>query len=703
MSDFNNFNFLDQATEVTDDMMFGIETEKKEENTMANIVSGIGITSAEEDEVPSIENMSSIIAMLNQQNSAKLEEEQALHEKENEEREKELEELEARRRQALLEEKIKKEKEEKEKILEQERLAEEELEREKNNKFFSKLFNKNKSSNNDSKSQETQIESKESLVSSLELKEQEKETQIETEKNVDTNKPSQIEDNSDKEIKDIKDNNIYVSPKEDRINNSESLDLTETFIKNNFESEEEIANSQSLFIEEPEEIINTIEENPDIQSKEENKDFVSYDKSIEIPEDELNKEIEKSAINSLEGEKEQKIIEEPSEVINETNNTQKEELEKEQKIIEEPSEVINETNNTQKEELEKEQKEDKPEKVEKKAKKKKEIHKKERVKKEKPKFSLKELKEKVNSFLNKKVISIPNISLPKLEKKVKPEVKKEHQVKPNSEEAKWKYIATHDELTNLYNEKGLKENIGTYPREYTIVFCNTKSTDENVYKEISKLIIENFGEESYFINNKFISFIEGTNKKIDDLIVDLENTHSLCIYCEEGNKETALIETYKKGLTKFEKKIELYAKRKKNIPDYDDLLTMEQKSLKETIQENHEIVSDETFDRIILDIESKSHDIREIFLTSADFNTLFIFSDADEFLEIIETLGEQFDCTYIYAVHPGGALYYGTDEYFDEVTRLFQNIANELNRKGINQKVIQNINGINIFKHIYFQ
>ena len=671
MSDFNNFNFLDQTTEMSDDMMFGIIPKKPESvNEMANIVSGIGIDTSQEDEAPSIENMSSIIALLNQQNSAKLEEEKAIHEKQNEEREKELEELEARRRQALLEEKIQKEKEEKEKILEQERLAEEELEREKNNKLFSKLFNKNKSSNNNSKLQEIQTKSQEILDSSTEFKEQKETKEIkieeETKKNLNINKVPETENNSDKE------NNTYISPKEARINNSESLDLTEAFIKNNFEPEEEIKTSQSLSIEKPEEeIISVIEENSGIQNKEENKDFVPFDKDIEIPEDELNKEIEQSTVNSLEEEKEPEITENPVESIKEADNIQKEELKEKEKKL-------------------------------KKAENKEKTHKKQKTKKRVPKFSFEKIKEKINSLLNKKVISIPDISLPKLKKK-KAEIKEENSIKLSKEEEKWKYIATHDEITDLYNEKGLKDKIGTYPREDIVVFCNTKSTDEEVYKEISKLMVDTFGEETYFIKNKFISFIKETNKEIDELIVNLENEHNLCIYCEHGNKETALIETYEKGFVKFEKKIELYAKRKRNIPDYDDSLSMDQRNLKETIQENHEIVSDETFDRIILDIENKVNEIREIFLTSADFNTLFIFSDADEFLEIIETLGEQFDCTYIYAVHPGGALYYGTDEYFDEVTRLFQNIANEINRKGINQKVIQNIDGINIFKHIYFQ
>lgn len=101
-------------------------------------------------------------------------------------------------------------------------------------------------------------------------------------------------------------------------------------------------------------------------------------------------------------------------------------------------------------------------------------------------------------------------------------------------------------------------------------------------------------------------------------------------------------------------------------------------------------------------IQRKSSEIMSIFMTSKDFNSLFIFFDVYDFLDNIYEIQDEIDFSYIYAVFPGGALYYGADEYSNEINDLFQKIASELqNGNVISPKDIQKIPGINIFENIY--
>ena len=135
---------------------------------------------------------------------------------------------------------------------------------------------------------------------------------------------------------------------------------------------------------------------------------------------------------------------------------------------------------------------------------------------------------------------------------------------------------------------------------------------------------------------------------------------------------------------------------------YDEKLTVAQRKLKENIRSNHEIVKEEDFDNMLGMIQRKSSEIMSIFMTSKDFNSLFIFFDVYDFLDNIYEIQDEIDFSYIYAVFPGGALYYGADEYSNEINDLFQKIASELqNGNVISPKDIQKIPGINIFENIY--
>ena len=60
------------------------------------------------------------------------------------------------------------------------------------------------------------------------------------------------------------------------------------------------------------------------------------------------------------------------------------------------------------------------------------------------------------------------------------------------------------------------------------------------------------------------------------------------------------------------------------------------------------------------------------------------------------------DYSYLYVIYQGGAQYYGADEYFSEITVLFENIAKLITSSGsVSQKDLLKVKGINIFKNIF--
>ena len=60
------------------------------------------------------------------------------------------------------------------------------------------------------------------------------------------------------------------------------------------------------------------------------------------------------------------------------------------------------------------------------------------------------------------------------------------------------------------------------------------------------------------------------------------------------------------------------------------------------------------------------------------------------------------DYSYLYVIYQGGAQYYGADEYFSEITVLFENIAKLITSSGsVSQKDLLKVKGINIFKDIF--
>lgn len=153
------------------------------------------------------------------------------------------------------------------------------------------------------------------------------------------------------------------------------------------------------------------------------------------------------------------------------------------------------------------------------------------------------------------------------------------------------------------------------------------------------------------------------------------------------------------------------AKREPSVP-YNERLSNSQRSLKQTIMMNHERMYEGEFADVYQGLQRNLNKISIIFMASPDFNTLFIFQDPDEFFNFVATEVDnidELDCSYIYALHEGGTVYYGADDYMDELTNLFQKISAGIMSLDYSaspaaiSKAVGKIPGINIFENIYVQ
>ncbi|MBR6851951.1 MAG: hypothetical protein IKM88_17150, partial [Lachnospiraceae bacterium] len=143
-------------------------------------------------------------------------------------------------------------------------------------------------------------------------------------------------------------------------------------------------------------------------------------------------------------------------------------------------------------------------------------------------------------------------------------------------------------------------------------------------------------------------------------------------------------------------------KQEKPQKDHDELLPKEQQALKSKIQKKHTQADPTSTKDIIRQIQKKSSEIRAILIADPNFNSLFVITDMDEFFNLITSQNGMIDYSYLYVVWEGGSQYFGSDEYYDEVTDLFKEIADGLlSGRFRSEKDIHSIKGINIFRHIY--
>lgn len=278
----------------------------------------------------------------------------------------------------------------------------------------------------------------------------------------------------------------------------------------------------------------------------------------------------------------------------------------------------------------------------------------------------------------------------------------------DDEDTDWKSLAMIDQKTKLYNKLALSMHHVSKQETISLIriaaFSNLKRDEGDRQSALlSEIIRKNIseGDLAYFLENGSFLIIYSTRKTSLETIKIKARTLSLdteitTLTSTDKNIEDILDILYKK----------LEGTNSDNTPKpYDDRLSLAQRRMKEAVRDNHEIVQEEDFEQMLTIIQRKANEIMSVFMTSKDFNSLFIFFDVYEFLENIYEVQDSIDFSYIYAVYSGGALYYGADEYSNEISELFQKIAEglQVSTGFITQKDIQRIEGINIFEKIYIQ
>lgn len=312
----------------------------------------------------------------------------------------------------------------------------------------------------------------------------------------------------------------------------------------------------------------------------------------------------------------------------------------------------------------------------------------------------------------------------------------------------YKYLATHDELTKLKNKRAYDEDLATVKAKNTVIMFfdinNLKMANDTLgHAAGNKLILATaeeltklYPENTYRVGgDEFIVLLQGKgsyleiDKKIkediakfniamkkrtaDSKAIDENLIYAVSvgyaigdgkktkedIQAEADKKMYDNKQAYKKAHPKEDarnKDVEVKVELEK---DYDELLPEESRQLKATVKENHMQVSELNTEKILREIQSRADDIYAILITDKNFDCLFIIQDVEYFLNLM-THGA--DYSYLYVIYQGGAQYYGADEYFSEITVLFENIAKLITSSGsVSQKDLLKVKGINIFKDIF--
>lgn len=312
----------------------------------------------------------------------------------------------------------------------------------------------------------------------------------------------------------------------------------------------------------------------------------------------------------------------------------------------------------------------------------------------------------------------------------------------------YKYLATHDELTKLKNKRAYDEDLATVKAKNTVIMFfdinNLKMANDTLgHAAGNKLILATaeeltklYPENAYRVGgDEFIVLLQGKgsyleiDKKIkediakfniamkkrtaDSKAIDENLIYAVSvgyaigdgkktkedIQAEADKKMYDNKQAYKKAHPKEDarnKDVEVKVELEK---DYDELLPEESRQLKATVKENHMQVSELNTEKILREIQSRADDIYAILITDKNFDCLFIIQDVEYFLNLM-THGA--DYSYLYVIYQGGAQYYGADEYFSEITVLFENIAKLITSSGsVSQKDLLKVKGINIFKDIF--
>lgn len=334
--------------------------------------------------------------------------------------------------------------------------------------------------------------------------------------------------------------------------------------------------------------------------------------------------------------------------------------------------------------------------------------------------------------------------------------RKSDTAKPVKEkEPDWKYVATHDEMTGLYNRTAY-EKVKKEKRElsYAVIYIdanNLKYANDTIgheagdalLKGVADEILDMFPDEGYRIGgDEFIVIMEDIpfkkanevlSKKRNEFhkhlekmtkettIKDLIFSASFGFSFTDGSKEFSVVakeaeqmmykekEMYKKANPKYDMRRPQPEKPKRddtpkptNPENYDEMLTKEQRELKNCIRDGHMQVSSKSTQDIVREIQTRASDIIAILIASPTFDSLFIIQTADSFIDIVMDSSYMIDYSYLYIIYKDCPVYKGSDEYLEEVTELFTAIGNGFKTGKIkSEKDLLKIKGINIFKNIY--
>lgn len=316
------------------------------------------------------------------------------------------------------------------------------------------------------------------------------------------------------------------------------------------------------------------------------------------------------------------------------------------------------------------------------------------------------------------------------------------------DELDFEYLATHDELTGLKNERGYQLDIKNKSVKGTAILFfdvnNLKYVNDNLgHQAGNKLLLaasdklqELFPECGYRIGgDEFIVLLSNIkekdiSKKIEEPIEIFrkymaqktkEDEEGIIYSASVGYEIGSIEETLDEVKEKADKK--MYANKKaykqshpdydirnktidkpnnKEEKDYDENLSKEQKALKTQIKTNHQKANVNTTERIMMEIQRRAGEVEAILIASATFDHLFIIQDVNEFIDLMLNNQSIIDYSYLYVIYDGGPQYYGSDEYLSEVTHLFEAIEYKLkNTRNLTDKEILKIKGINVFKNIY--
>ena len=331
----------------------------------------------------------------------------------------------------------------------------------------------------------------------------------------------------------------------------------------------------------------------------------------------------------------------------------------------------------------------------------------------------------------------------------KPVPVQEEAVSVSMDEPDWKFIATHDDMTGMLNSRAYHEELKKNNKNVAVIFFdinNLKYVNDNfshndgdiLIKNCSEAIMRRFGKDRIYRigGDEFVAILPKEKKNMEDKInemsanvhKDLTNCfkesekhvpHAVSIGYAIGDGKTDLTDIIKVADAAMYRNKKAYkqahpdldmrrpkdnrdtAVKTKEI-DHDDLLSKDQKNLKDKIQKKHTTPSAMSTRELVREIQKRKGDVHAILVASPTFDHLFVIQDVNDFINLVLEQEAVIDYSYLYVVWDGGSQYFGADEYYNEVTDIFKEIAEGLvSGRFRSEKDIRSIKGINIFRNVY--